>query len=163
MKILILSDTHRRVERLSRVLAMHADADFACFLGDGLNDLAAASRVFPAPIYEVCGNCDSASLCPTAPGTRIVEREGHRLFLTHGHLYGAKWGQGGLVAAAKDAGCDIVLYGHTHLPQETYLSDENMYLFNPGSLGEPREGEPSYGLLLLDGKNVLFSHGTLPR
>lgn len=163
MKILILSDTHRRVERLSRVLAMHADADFACFLGDGLADLAAASRIFPAPIYEVCGNCDSASLYPAAPGTRIVERAGHRLLLTHGHLYGAKWGQGGLIAAAKDAGCDIVLYGHTHLPQETYLSDENLYLFNPGSLGEPREGEPSYGLLQLDGKNVLFSHGTLER
>ena len=36
-----------------------------------------------------------------------------------------------------------------------------MYLFNPGSLGHPREGVPSFGLLMLDGKNVLFSHGRL--
>ena len=131
MKIVILSDSHGYPARIRRVMEMHRDADFVCFLGDGLSE------------------------------TRIVERAGHRLLLTHGHRFGAKGGTGGLIAAARAEGCDIVLFGHTHLPLESYVPEYGMYLFNPGSLGHPREGVPSFGLLMLDGKNVLFSHGRL--
>ena len=140
---------------------MHRDADFACFLGDGLSDLEGLEERFGIPIYAVRGNCDGSWLSGAAPETRIVARSGHRLLLTHGHRFGAKGGVGGLIVAARAEACDIVLFGHTHLPQETYVSEYGMYLFNPGSIGHPREGAPSFGLLMLSGKNVLFSHGTV--
>ena len=162
MKILILSDSHGRTGRLGDAVRMHRDADLICFLGDGLSDLDVYEKTLGIPIYAVRGNCDWSSLSDAIPDTRIVEREGHRLFLAHGHTLGVKGGEGGLIAAARAAGCDIALFGHTHLPTEKYLSEYGMYLFNPGSIGDPREGAPSFGLLMLDRRNVLFSHGCLP-
>ena len=156
MKIVILSDSHGYPAGIRRVMEMHRDADLVCFLGDGLSDLAGAEARYGIPVYAVRGNCDAAT-----PETRIVERAGHRLLLTHGHRFGAKGSTGGLIAAARAEGCDIVLFGHTHLPLESYVTEYGMYLFNPGSLGHPCEGVPSFGLLMLDGKNVLFSHGRL--
>ncbi len=161
MKIVILSDSHGYPARIRRVMEMHRDADLVCFLGDGLSDLAGVETRYGIPVYAVRGNCDGFGLYDATPETRIVERAGHRLLLTHGHRFGAKGGTGGLIAAARAEGCDIVLFGHTHLPLESYVPEYGMYLFNPGSLGHPREGVPSFGLLMLDGKNVLFSHGRL--
>ena len=66
---------------------------------------------------------------------------------------------GALLAAARRAGADIALFGHTHIPHEEYDPESGIYLFNPGSIGEPRAGRPSYGILSLSGKNVLFSLG----
>ena len=66
-----------------------------------------------------------------------------------------------LLAAARRAGADIALFGHTHLVHEEYDPESGIYLFNPGSIGEPREGKPSYGILSLAGENVLFSTGNV--
>lgn len=161
MKIVVLSDSHGYPARLCRVLSMHRDADLVCFLGDGLSDLAGLEARYDIPIYAVRGNCDGFGLSDATPEQRVIEREGHRLLLTHGHRLGAKGGDGGLIASAKSEGCDIVLFGHTHLPRETYVPEFGIYLFNPGSIGHPREGAPSYGLLMLSGGNVLFSCGTV--
>ena len=161
LKILILSDSHGRKALVREVMQMHRDADFVCFLGDGISDLTSLEAIYGIPIYAVRGNCDWSPLSDTVPCTRILEREGHQLLLAHGHTLGVKGGEGGLIAAARAEGCDIALFGHTHLPTERYLSEHGMYLFNPGSIGEPREGAPTYGLLMLDAGNVLFSHGSL--
>ena len=61
--------------------------------------------------------------------------------------------------AMANAGADIALFGHTHLVHEEYDPESGIYLFNPGSIGEPREGKTSYGILSLAGENVLFSTG----
>ena len=85
---------------------------------------------------------------------RIVELGGHRIFCTHGHLYGVKTAGTALLekkAAAEN--CDIVLYGHTHLAKIEYR--EGQYFLNPGSLRQPMEGHPSYIELNLDDKNVV--------
>ena len=140
---------------------MHRDADLVCFLGDGLSDLSGLEEQYGIPVYAVRGNCDGFRLFDATPEQRILEREGHRLLLNHGHRLGAKAGEGGLIAAAKAAGCDIVLFGHTHLARETYVPEYGIHLFNPGSAGHPREGAPSFGLLMLSGENVLFSCGTI--
>ena len=53
-----------------------------------------------------------------------------------------------------------------YFPEGKELSDGTclahpMWAFNPGSLGEPRGGKPSYGLLQIRNGQMLFSHGTL--
>ena len=161
LKIVVLSDSHGYPGRLRRVLSMHRDADLVCFLGDGLSDLSGLEAQYDVPICAVRGNCDGFGLFDAVPEQRVLVREGHRLLLAHGHRLGVKGGEGGLIAAARSEGCDIVLFGHTHLPCETYLTEYGMYLFNPGSIGHPWEGAPSYGLLMLSGRNVLFSCGTI--
>ena len=95
----------------------------------------------------------------------ILQFEGHKLLLTHGHHYHVKSGYGALLARAVRAGADIVLFGHTHLPiSETVSSGSEIcgvaithpiYLFNPGSIGQGG----SFGTLGLRGENVLLSHG----
>ena len=42
----------------------------------------------------------------------------NKLFVTHGHAYGVKSGLGRLAERAKTLGADVVLYGHTHIPEQ---------------------------------------------
>ncbi len=165
MKILIMSDTHGRYDLMRRAMEMHRDADTVIFLGDGLSDARACERLFDRPIWQVAGDCDSlAALWAGTPTEQGLILGGKRLLLTHGHRHGVKAGLDTLASYAVDNGYDIVLFGHTHERTETYISclARPVYLFNPGSLGSPRRGEPSYGLLQIEGDNILFSHGELP-
>ena len=134
-----------------------------CFLGDGLRDVEALP-LGRAMLYDVRGNCDWSTQADV-PTERTVSLEGHRLLLTHGHLYGVKSGIGALATYAARLGADIVLFGHTHTPCDTVIDagevvggvtlTRPMHLFNPGSIGMGG----SFGTLLLTGETVLFSHG----
>lgn len=48
----------------------------------------------------------------------------------------------------------VVLGGHTHL-QGWYVEDNNIYL-NPGSVGQPRNGDPRAQYLILNATEVMF-------
>ncbi len=52
------------------------------------------------------------------------------------------------------AGCNLLLQGHTHVPM-AYKSGSSM-LLNPGSVGQPRDGDPraSYLIIDVDGEKV---------
>jgi Predicted phosphoesterase len=58
----------------------------------------------------------------------------------------------GLFAEQKQA--DAVLFGHTHIPKVEYSSTGRL-LFNPGSLGEPRLGRATFGLLLMSREGIM--------
>lgn len=176
MKFIIVSDIHGRYERLSAVMEMHRNADALIFLGDGLYDLARADAYgYPFTVYSVRGNCDSFSLFYTVSGnapTELLLRLGGRaIFATHGHGYSVKSGTDGAIAAAHQRGADILLYGHTHVPEERYLPSGSeigscvlqrpMWIFNPGSLGASRDGGAHFGILQISGSNILLSHGEL--
>ena len=158
-KILVLSDIHSGVRRAIEVAKKHADCQTVFYLGDGCRHLDTLRTFLPSAAFvAVRGNCDT--LLDEADGTELVlEMAGHRILLCHGHTRGVKYGMGGLLVAAKEHACDIVLYGHTHIAKEFYDSDSGVYLFNPGSIGETRDGRYTYGILSLDKKNVLFSIG----
>lgn len=143
MKILVLSDSHNHYERVREAVLLHPDAKACFFLGDGASDAEALSVEFPRlPLYIVHGNCDMGSF---QPAEGIVPMDGNLIFYTHGHLYQAKLGLGGLCQAAIRSGANIVLYGHTHMPRHDFFQD--IHFFNPGSLAMPRTGKPSYGIL----------------
>lgn len=162
MKCLVFSDSHNYSYHITRAIRLHKDTEIVFFLGDGLSDIDEVSYAFPTVKFlAVRGNCDMRMLAFGAMvgKTEEIEILGKRIVYTHGDLYGAKYGTGGLQKLAKDKNADIVLFGHTHLPELKYFSDceKPFYLFNPGSVGS-RAG--MYGIITLtEGKEPLFSHG----
>ena len=168
LNFLILSDTHGNEYLLRRLLREHRTADGVFFLGDGLRELEdiLAEGDCP-PVYAVRGNCDSEVSLYHRPREEelLLTLGGHRLLLLHGHTVSVKLTLGGIRARARDYGADVVLFGHTHDPEEGYLGEEEggpLWYFNPGSLGRPYDGRPHFGRLAIDGNGgLLFSHGTL--
>ena len=61
-----------------------------------------------------------------------------------------------LKSMIETAQCDILLLGHTHMPIK--FRSNSLYLFNPGSVGQPRDMDPraSYGILEIKKENVNF-------
>ena len=169
MKCLIFSDSHGDALSIDRAIRAHRDAEVIFFLGDGLADLDALSIAMDKMVLAVRGNCDFSGVYR---GERVKKVEtitlmGKKIVLTHGDLYGAKFGEGGLLRLAIEERADLILYGHTHLAKESfhYVSDEALSdiepeerpltLFNPGSVGSASH---SYGILTLTDSTYLFSH-----
>ena len=154
---LIISDSHGRVDRVREALSRQRGVDAVFFLGDGIGDIAAVAPAFP-DIYFLCvrGNCDyiDAFLDRQVMKTDSITLGDKRIFLTHGDMYGVKYGPEGLYRLAESVNSDIVLYGHTHIPSEEYR--EGVYYFNPGSLyGAP--GGATCGVMTIADGGVLFS------
>ena len=55
---------------------------------------------------------------------------------------------------AKVAECDIMLFGHTHIPYKKRVA-ETLFV-NTGSVGRPKDGEPRAGYVILDSGDVEF-------
>ncbi|MBO4229380.1 MAG: YfcE family phosphodiesterase [Clostridia bacterium] len=168
MTVLVFSDSHGITRNLLRAAKAHAGkADAVLHLGDGAPDLHLISGLFPGvPFYPVRGNCDPAYDCEgPLPRDRVVTLGSHRLYLCHGDLHSVSRGWDSLVRDARSQSADIALYGHLHIAEERYFPPASdggaVHVFSPGSISLPRDGSPSYGLLLLSGGDVLFSVGRL--
>lgn len=57
-----------------------------------------------------------------------------------------------LIYEFEDTRADLVLAGHTHFPMVRQLRD--LLFVNPGSLGQPRDGDPRASYAVIDGDNV---------
>lgn len=166
MTLLIVSDTHGRYERLSRLFELHKNVDALVFLGDGLSDLSrAGAQNYPFTVFALRGNCDGSGgslLSLRAKEELSFNFDGINFFALHGHTRNVKGSLNNLIYAANERGADVVLFGHTHEPMLTYLPAEEynlnkpIYLFNPGSLGSY-----SYGLCEIRRGQALLSHGEL--
>lgn len=165
MKCIVISDSHSYGENIAKVIAKNPDADMVFFLGDGIWALEEYVEKVKDKIWLcVLGNCDK----PTAINGRFVKKVesvnicGTKIILTHGDMYGAKYGRGGLISLALEEGARAVLYGHTHTPSEEYITEHGIWLFNPGAL-EPSGGtRGTFGILTVNEKGeFLFSHGML--
>ena len=161
--MLIVSDLHRREAAFEAVLNSHRTVDYIFFLGDGYVSAERIAQRYEKPIFVgVRGNCDSF-LC-SAPEEMVLDLDGVRLFLHHGHTTGVKHGLGGAIAAALRHDADVCFFGHTHEPYLTYERPENgkpFYLFNPGSIGQPYDGICRYGIMEVREGNILLSHGNI--
>ncbi len=162
MQFLIFSDSHGNHFPMVEVIRRHPEVKNVLFLGDGLADIERLYALFPQHEFRcVRGNMDFF-IMREAEETDLFELYSCRVLMMHGHTRGVK---GGTSAAEKDAvhsRARVLLYGHTHLPECRYLSEEELYVFNPGSIGRPRGGKPSYGLMdILPDGSVMLSHGEL--
>ncbi len=153
MKILVVSDTHRKDDNLKRVLSEECPLDMLIHLGDAEG----SEQFIPDWVNPECrmemvlGNNDFFSRLDRE---REIDIAGHKAFITHGHYYGVSMGPEGLADEAKSRGCDIAMYGHTHRPFLDVI--DGVTVLNPGSLSYPRqEGRrPSYMIINVgaDGK-----------
>lgn len=138
MKIGIVSDSHGSTRAIDRMLEHPAAAGVTLWLhaGDITPDAEYLAMVTEgkAEVRFVAGNSDWPD-----PGARyddVVEAVGHRIFLTHGHMYGVRFTTKMLCDAAKEQGCDIAVYGHTHVAE---VSVGHITVLNPGSVARPRD------------------------
>lgn len=151
MKILVVSDTHGHNTNLFELLDKMRPIDMLIHCGDseGLEDY--IEGFARCPVVMVRGNCDYFCL---SRSDELVNVAGHRIFVTHGHHYGVKSGLSGLFDKAKEEGADIVLYGHSHIPDLSQLY--GITAMNPGSLSLPRQPgrKCTYGIIEIneDGK-----------
>lgn len=153
MKIAVFSDTHGNLSNLETAIEQQKNADFYIFLGDCEKDLDTVREFYPAKQFlSVRGNCDFGSVTPSENETIAA---GKRIFYTHGHNYHVKYGYAEAIAEAHRRKADILLFGHTHVP---YISYENgLYIMNPGSLGHPREGRATYGIIDIMPSGILIN------
>ncbi len=121
-----------------------------------------------APVYAVRGNYDFLFF-PPLPMKRVIEVQGVRIGLTHGHGGLAKYVQDkymyiigrykGVDFFADRAesmvpeDVDIVCYGHSHFPMQKMKGSK--LIVNPGSCSSHlyyQKEQPSFGLLRVEGK-----------
>lgn len=147
MKILIVSDTHRKHEYLEEVLEREKPLDMLIHLGDAEGCEDYIEMLAECPVEIIAGNNDFFS---ELPGEREINIGKYKVMLTHGHYYYVNAGTGRLKDEAEERNIDIVMFGHTHRP--VVEQDKNVIVLNPGSISYPRqEGRrPSYIIMDLE-------------
>lgn len=133
MKILVFSDSHSYLAYMVEC-TRQIQPDVLIHLGDYYADADVLCREFPQiPLYAVPGNCDQYRGGYLPEPVAIVDLDGVRLFLTHGHKHGVKYDLHKLKLEARQAGADAALFGHTH--QQLIAREEDLWVINPGSCG----------------------------
>ena len=147
MKILIFSDTHGSFAEMKKVIAEEKPIDVLAHCGDICGLFSSALGKTDYQIRAVRGNCDYDT---SLPETEVVELLTHKALLVHGHLHMVDNNNRYLVKTAKENGCDLALYGHTHVPE--VVTEDGVLVINPGSLVRPRtrDGKGSYAVLTID-------------
>ena len=146
MRVLVISDTHKRIQHIFDLLEGDHRFDRIFHLGDLVRDAQDIESLFNIPIDYVAGNCDWGEI--NTPTEKVVFVQGKKILLTHGHHYFVKNGTNMLKALAKKEKYDIILYGHTHMAHEEY--EGKCLIINPGSISSPRDGAASFGVLTID-------------
>ncbi|KKM08994.1 hypothetical protein SY88_21345 [Clostridiales bacterium PH28_bin88] len=143
MRLIVISDTHRDLSSARRAFRQAGSIDLLIHAGDHYADAVQLGQETGLPVKGVTGNCD---WCLGGPGEEVMEIEGVRVFLTHGHRYGVKGGTDLLLRRVQELDIALVIYGHTHVPENTVSN--GIRLFNPGSVSRPRFGKAgSFGII----------------
>jgi len=128
MTFLITSDVHGKLERLEKVIQKHHTIEHHLNAGDMVLNPHTYEKFH---LITVKGNNDYGI---DLPYIRILDLDGLKIMLTHGHLEYVKFGLDRLKLKAKLHEVNIVIFGHTH---ERYLMvEENIMFINPGALGD---------------------------
>jgi putative phosphoesterase len=145
MKIGVISDTHGDHRALEKAVSRTGVVDLWLHAGDLSQDGRILGELCGLPVVSVAGNCDGRT---EAKLDEFIEVAGSRLWLTHGHHYEVRHGNTHLKFWARRYEIQVVIYGHTHLPDIHW--DQDLLLFNPGSASQPRGGfSASCGLLTI--------------
>lgn len=182
MKLAVISDVHANRQALDAVLADATDAERVVCLGDvvgyGGSPAECVKRVREACDVAVSGNHDrfvvdaGTYANPTVAASHRHARHclGNDAFRWLGALPRRRDLDGKLlvhshptrleehvpperaseIASATDA--SVVLYGHTHLPCERRVG--GTLVVNPGSVGQPRDGDPRASYAVIDDGHV---------
>lgn len=147
MKILIVSDTHRKNDSFLKVVEKVGPLDMVVHCGDAEGSEYLISKAVECPVEIVQGNNDFFSALPREKEFQIAQ---YKVWLTHGHHYYISMGYEHIKQEAKEREIDIVMCGHTHRP--VVIQEEGITIINPGSMSYPRQEnrKPSYVLMEID-------------
>lgn len=141
MKILVASDSHGDSNILNDLRNERFDVTYFLHLGDSC-----IPKYLLDSYCAVRGNCDFIDL----PRFKEIEIEGLKIHIEHGDGFRLNFDKEKYI---KELNCDIFLSGHTHKKLATKVGDT--YVFNPGSLTRPRDGEKgSYLILEVENKEL---------
>lgn len=168
MKILVFSDSHGVRENMDSAIREHlkyGKIDKIFFLGDGYNDIQALIHTYPELDFEyVLGNCDDFSFFRGSTVNdayeKIIEVNGIRFMLMHGHKYCVKETYQFASDHAIEMECDVLLFGHTHRAEDITIdgsSSGSVRIINPGTAG--RRYGASYALLNIIGRDLVCGFG----
>ena len=146
MKILIVSDTHGRDEKLEAAVAVEQPFDYLIHCGDVEGREFFIEALAECPCTIVAGNND---FFIELPREDEIVLEVHKIMVTHGHNYGFSMDIYGISEETAARECEMVCFGHTHKP--VIEKKNGVLVINPGSLSFPRqEGrQPSYAVMEL--------------
>jgi uncharacterized protein len=131
VKVGLISDTHGTLR--PGVFEALAGVEFILHAGDvGSPDILVELETI-APVQAVLGNTDIPGLWPGAEEEVVLELQGRRVVLVHGHRLGSPTPQS-LRSAYPDA--DLIVYGHTHRQRVDEV--DGCLVVNPGAAGPAR-------------------------
>lgn len=158
MKCMIISDIHGSYLDLQKVIHIFEEEkmDKLILLGDLLyhgprnplpqgydpKSVAVLLNQYKHKIIAVRGNCDAevdqmVLEFPIESDYHELYIDGHRFFMTHGHIYNEDE-----LPLLQEG--DILMYGHFHKP--IIKKEKGIVIFNPSSISLPKVGEKSYGV-----------------
>lgn len=142
--VTVISDTHGNRGLFEKLDGIFAESGYIIHLGDTSADGYFISKKYPEKTVIINGNCDPMKL---GDNEKVLNIEGVKIFACHGHRYGVKQSLVKLAARAKELGCNIALYGHTHDAREDVI--DGVTLLNPGT--GSRYSQQSYIYLVING------------
>lgn len=137
--LVVISDSHGNIDGIKNLDKLFEQCDYIFHLGDYCIDCNYIKSKYEDKLYSVKGNCDFG-------GSPIyVQIEDVKVMAIHGNKYGVKSSLLPLMLKAKEEGCGLVLFGHTH---NAFTSTDNgITMVNPGALSK-RNG--SYSVITID-------------
>lgn len=152
------------IERIGEIGAMvvMGNHDYAAATGDThwFNPYAAAAIQWARSILSK----ENLKYLESLPRSLLVESGGLRIGVYHGsprdplseYIYpqGNDWF---FKYYLENLGIDVLVLGHTHIPYIIKVGDRGL-AFNPGGIGQPRDGDPrlSYAVLDTDSLHIDF-------
>ncbi len=143
MRAIVVSDSHTDISSLERAIDSQGELDLIIHLGDVARDVDyIETNYFPVKVVSVLGNNDYRD----EDYERVIDFDGHKIFLCHGHTQSVSNGYERLEATARSKGCEAALFGHTHL-SVLERREDGLIILNPGSVSKPRGCRPSFAVL----------------
>lgn len=146
MRAIVLSDSHTNTAACERAISAigQKNIDMIIHLGDVARDVDyLESLYYPIRVVSVLGNNDYMR---SEDFERVIDFDGHKIFLCHGHTQSVSFGTEKLEQTALSKGCEAALFGHTH-HAVLKKGEGGMIILNPGSVAKPRGGRASFAVL----------------
>lgn len=134
-KILVVSDSHGNAGCVRKCVMMEEPFDLLIHCGDVEDDIERILGDHEYGVYAVRGNCDFLPLPPLVE----IKAGYYRIVAVHGHEQRAGYTNATLLRLARERRADVVLFGHTHVPEVQFVREEGVLLVNPGSCARPRQ------------------------
>ena len=145
-KVVVMSDNHGNHDCLKRIKELEKEADYYIHCGDS-----EATMDLLESFYVVRGNNDWYNT--KLPREIILEVEGIKIYIFHGERVGYFNTKDKLANLGKINDCQIVLFGHFHIPCHEIV--DGIHIINPGSTSLPRGGSnPSYAYLEINNGKI---------